>query len=189
MLAQATYWAAQPPRRRPHRLRFLLQGGHMSGGAGLIRYIADHRPSCPRSCSSCTSSTPRSSSPRPTGRPPPDELVPTGLATPRWWFTSRNPDLEAAVLDALTTEQLDRSMLVAPDAFGEAPPTDGAGYHLVGVPLVNFLAAPFYLFDAMDTLDKIDRDHLVRISRAAARIVASTAGVSAAAMRAGVVAG
>ncbi len=93
------------------------------------------------------------------------------------------------MLDALTTEQLDRSMIVAPDAFGEAPPTDGAGYHLAGVPVVNFLAAPHYLFDAMDTLDKIDREHLVPISRAAARIVASTAGVSAAAMRAGVVAG
>ena len=40
------------------------------------------------------------------------------------------------------------------------PPTAPV-YHLEGVPLVNFLAAPFYLFDAMDTLDKIDRDHLV----------------------------
>jgi hypothetical protein len=49
---------------------------------------------------------------------------------------------------------------------------------------VNFLAAPFYLFDAMDTLDKIHRPSLVPITRAAARIVASTAGVSAAAMRA-----
>jgi Peptidase family M28 len=188
VLAQATYWAAQPTEARPHRLRFLLQGGHMSGGAGLIRYIADHAAELSSVVlelhlehAALEFATPEG------GRA--SELAPTGLATPRWWFTSRNPDLEAAVLDALTTERLDRSMLVAPDAFGEAPPTDGAGYHLVGVPLVNFLAAPFYLFDAMDTLDKIDRDHLVPISRAAARIVASTAGVSAAAMRAGVVAG
>ena len=116
-----------------------------------------------------------------------DDLEPTGLATPRWWFTSRNPELEANVLDALTTEQLDRSMVVAPDAFGEMPPTDGALYHREGVPVVNFLAAPFYLFDAMDTIDKIDREHLVPITRAAARIVASTAGTSAADMRAGIV--
>ena len=54
---------------------------------------------------------------------------------------------------------------------------------------MNFLAAPFYLFDAMDTLDKIDREHLVPLTRAAIRIVASTAGVTAAAMRAGVVTG
>ena len=42
VLAQATYWAAQPAEARPHRLRFLLQGGHMSGGAGLMQYIVDH---------------------------------------------------------------------------------------------------------------------------------------------------
>jgi hypothetical protein len=50
---------------------------------------------------------------------------------------------------------------------------------------VNFLAAPFYLFDAMDTLDKIDRAGLVPITRAAIRIVESTAGISAASMRKG----
>jgi len=188
VLAQATYWSAQPAEARPHRLRFLLQGGHMSGGAGLVQYIIDHGPELSSVVLELHLEHAALEFATPEGAPP-AELAPTGLATPRWWFTSRNPDLEAAVLDALTTEELDRSMLVAPDAFGEAPPTDGAGYHLAGVPVVNFLAAPFYLFDAMDTLDKIDRDHLVPISRAAARIVASTAGVSAAAMRAGVVAG
>jgi hypothetical protein len=78
-------------------------------------------------------------------------------------------------------------MLVAPDAFGTQPPTDGALYHTEGVPVVNFLAAPFYLFDAMDTLDKIDQDHLMPLTRATIRIVESTRGISAADMRAGVV--
>jgi hypothetical protein len=188
VLAQATYWAAQPAEARPHRLRFLLQGGHMSGGAGLMQYIVDHAADLSSVVLELHLEHAALDYATPEGAPA-AELAHTGLATPRWWFTSRNPDLEAAVLDALTTERLDRSMLVAPDAFGEAPPTDGAGYHRAGVPVVNFLAAPFYLFDAMDTLDKIDRDHLVPISRAAARIVASTAGVSAATMRAGVVAG
>jgi hypothetical protein len=55
------------------------------------------------------------------------------------------------------------------------------------VPLVNFLTAPFYLFDEMDTLDKIHRPSLVPVTRAAIRIIESTAGVSAAAMRADVV--
>ena len=39
----------------------------------------------------------------------------------------------------------------------------------------------------MDTLDKIDRANLVPLTRATIRIVESTRGVSAAAMRAGVV--
>ena len=37
----------------------------------------------------------------------------------------------------------------------------------------------------MDTLDKVDRDNLVPLTRATIRIVDSTAGVSAADMRAG----
>ena len=57
------------------------------------------------------------------------------------------------------------------------------------MPVVNFLAAPFYLFDAMDTLDKIDREHLVPITRTVARIVAATAGTTADEMRAGIATG
>ena len=189
VLAQATYWAARPEEERPHRLRFLLQGGHMSGGAGLHRYIEDHRDEL----ASVVLELHLEHAALEVADPPsgpaasPDELEPTGLATPRWWFTSRNPDLEAAVLGALTTEQLDRSMLAAPDAFGAQPPTDGAFYHAEGVPIVNFLAAPFYLFDAMDTLDKVDADALVPLTRATIRIVDSTRGVSASTMRAGIV--
>jgi hypothetical protein len=91
------------------------------------------------------------------------------------------------VADALETEELHRSMILAPDAFGTQPPTDGAFYHLAGVPVMNFLTAPFYLFDEMDTLDKVDRDNLESLSRATIRIVDSTAGVSAAELRADVV--
>jgi hypothetical protein len=189
VLAQATYWAARPADERPHRLRFLLQGGHMSGGAGLHRYIEDHRDELASVVLEVhLEHAALEVADPPSGRAAaPEDLVHTGLATPRWWFTSRNPDLEAAVLGALTTEQLDRSMLVAPDAFGAQPPTDGAFYHAEGVPIVNFLAAPFYLFDAMDTLDKIDRDSLVPLTRATIRVVESTRGVSASAMRSGIV--
>jgi hypothetical protein len=187
VLAQASYWAAQPPEDRPHRLVFVLQGGHMTGGAGLLTYIEEHRDELSSVVLEVHLEHAALDFATPEGGAP-DELEPTGLATPRWWFTSRNPDLEATVLDALTTERLDRSMVVAPDAFGDQPPTDGAHYHSEGVPIVNFLAAPFYLFDSMDTLDKIDQDSLVPLTRATIRIVESTRGVSAAAMRDGVVA-
>src|SRR5262249_53397779 len=78
-----------------------------------------------------------------------------------------------------------RSFILPPDVFGPHPTTDGGLFHLAAVPLVNYLTAPFYLFDAMDTLDKIHRPSLVPVTRAAVRIVESTAGVSAAARRAG----
>ena len=178
MLAQANYWAKQPEEDRPHRLLFILQGGHMSGGAGLLQYIEAHREELADVVLEVHLEHAALEFIEEDGK-----VVPTGEPVPRWWFTSRIPDLEAAVFDALTTEQVNRSMLLAPDAFGTQPPTDGAFYFSEGVPIVQFLEAPFYLFDEMDTLDKIDREHLVPITRAVIRIVDSTRGVSAAQMR------
>ena len=91
--------------------------------------------------------------------------------------------LEATVREAIEREDLRRSFILKPDTFGEKPTTDGADFHLAGVPIVQYLVAPFYLFDAMDTLDKIHRPSLLPVTRAAIRIIASTAGISAAAMR------
>ncbi|HKE73213.1 MAG TPA: M28 family peptidase [Acidimicrobiales bacterium] len=178
VLAQAATWAAQPPEDRPHRLVFVLQGGHMAGGAGLHGYIGAHRDELGRVVLEVhlEHAALEVGDDGPSGRP-----------VPRWWFTSRNPALEDGVVAALRAEGLDRSLLLAPDALGPQPTTDGGYYHTEGVPIVNFLAAPHYLFDAMDTLDKVDVDNLVPLTRAAARIVAGTAGISAGAMRAGVV--
>ena len=77
--------------------------------------------------------------------------------------------------------------MLKPDTFGEKPTTDGADFHLAGVPLVHYLVAPWYLFDSQDTLDKIHRPSLVPVTRAAIRIIESTRGVTAAQMRADVV--
>ncbi|HWJ98589.1 MAG TPA: M28 family peptidase, partial [Acidimicrobiales bacterium] len=182
VLAQANYWARQPEEDRPHRLLFILQGGHMSGGAGLHQYIEAHRDELADVVLEVHLEHAALEFTEEDGK-----VVPTGEPVPRWWFTSRIPDLEAAVFDALTTEQVNRSMLLAPDAFGTQPPTDGAFYHSEGVPIVQFLEAPFYLFDEMDTMDKIDREHLVPITRAVIRIIDSTKGVSAEQMRDGLV--
>jgi hypothetical protein len=182
VLAQAIYWAAQPIERRPHRLVFVLQGGHMSGGAGLRGYIEAHRAELAQVVLEVHLEHAALEFAERGG-----DVVPTGEPVPRWFFTSRNPSLESAVAEALETEQLGRSMILAPDAFGEQPPTDGAFYYREGVPVMNFLTAPFYLFDAMDTLDKIDRENLVPLTRAAIRIIESTRGVSAAEIRAAMV--
>lgn len=178
VMAQATYWAAQAEADRPHRLVFVLHGGHMSGGAGLHAYIDAHREELAEVVLEVHLEHAALEFTDQDG-----EAVPTGLPVPRWFFTSRIPPLEASVVDALTAEELNRSMILAPDAFGAQPPTDGAFYHSEGVPIVNFLAAPFYLFDSMDTLDKVDREALVPLTRATIRIVHATGGTTATAMR------
>lgn len=48
-------------------------------------------------------------------------------------------------------------------------------------PVERVLTAPWYLFDAADTMDKVDREALVPISRV--DIIESTTGTTAAKMR------
>jgi hypothetical protein len=182
VLAQALYWAQVPAAERPHNLMFVLNGGHMSGGAGLIAFIqrnADwldqvvlevHLEHVAREA-----------------RGENGVLVPTDRPEPRWWFTSRIPALQAAVKETLVRESLDRSLIMAPDGFppgSAAPPTDGAFFHPAGVPIVQHLAAPMYLFDEADTPAMIHEQSLAPVSRAAARLIAWTAGRTAAGMRA-----
>ncbi|HEY8546475.1 MAG TPA: M28 family peptidase [Acidimicrobiales bacterium] len=177
VLAQAEYWARVPAAERPHRLVFLLHGGHMSGGAGLHGFIERHRAELDRvvlevHLEHASVETGGAGGAGVAGRP-----------VPRWFFTSRIPRLEAAVHEALVAEDLRRSMVLPPDAIGERPPTDGGFYADEGVPIVNFLAAPWYLFDEQDTPDKVDRTNLVPLTRATIRVIESTCGVSAAALR------
>jgi hypothetical protein len=175
VLAQAAYWSRLPRAERPHRLMFLMNAGHMHGGAGTRAFLEAHRAELARIVLELHLEHAAAEL---------DEMaLPTGRPEARWWFTSRLPRLEAAVREAIEAERLERSFVLPPTVFGPHPTTDGGFFHLEGVPLVNLLAAPFYLFDAMDTLDKIHRPSLVPITRAAIRIVESTAGVSAEAMR------
>ena len=183
VLAQAAHWAARPAAERPHNLLFLVTAGHMAHAAGTRAFIARHAELLPRvvlevhlehAARRCL--------------PENGVLVPTDEPEVRWWFTSRNPDLEAAVARALAAHDLRRSLVLRPDVFGPMPTTDGAFFHPEGVPLVHFLTAPMYLFDSCDTLDKIHVASLEPVGRAVTDIIAATAGVSAAAMRAGVAA-
>jgi hypothetical protein len=84
---------------------------------------------------------------------------------------------------AVEREDLRRALLLPPDVFGPHPTTDGGPFHLEGVPLVNFLTAPMYLFDSRDTLDKVHEASLVPITRAMIRILEGLRGLGPASLR------
>lgn len=178
VLAQAAYWSKVPAAERPHRMVFLLNAGHMTDGAGCDAFIDAHAQELRHIVVAIHLEHAACEFVEKDG-----ELLASGEPETRWFFTSRIPLLEAGVAEALEAEQLDRSLILPPDAFGEQPTTDGGAFHPAGVPIVNYLTAPFYLFDPMDTMDKIHVPSLVPITRGAIRLVESTKGISAAAMR------
>jgi hypothetical protein len=181
VLAQASYWAKVPQIQRPHRLQFVLHAGHMVGGAGGFGFIKAHADELDSMVLEIHLEHVASDVRAGAGG-----MELTGLPVPRWFFTSQNPALEQSVIAALTLEQVDRSLVLAPNVMGWTPSTDGGMYHMKGVPIVNFLAAPVYLFDPLDTLDKVHRPSLEPITRATIRIINDTRGVSALQMRAGI---
>jgi len=178
VLAQAKYWSQIPQSERSHRLVFLLNSGHMAGGAGTKAFIAAHQSELARTVLEIHLEHTANECEEVDGK-----VVPTGLPESRWWFTSRIPALETAVREVIESEGLRRSLLLPPTAFGDRPTTDGGDFHLAGVPIVNYLTAPFYLFDSQDTMDKIHRESLVPVTRAAIRLVEWTAGRTATQMR------
>jgi hypothetical protein len=183
VLAQAKYWAARPQEERPHRMIFVLQAAHMAGWVGQKAFVAEHADELERTVLQVHLEHAAKDFVEENG-----ELVDTGLPVPRWFFTSRNPALEESVYSALETEDLKRTIILSPDAIGGRPPTDGVAFYDAGVPIMNFLGAPWYLFHEADTLDKVDKENLVGITRTVIRIIGDTAGTSAADMRAGTVA-
>ncbi len=176
VLAQAKYWASQT--HRPHNMIFVVQAGHMVHGVGCRAFIDAHRELMDHVVLEVHLEHTAKESYGENG-----ELRTKDAPETAWWFVSRNDELIDAVEHALRTEGVRRSFILPPDAFGEWPTTDGGFYHTAGVPLVNFLAAPMYLFDSQDTVDKIHVASLEPVSNAAIRIIGWTAGRSAADLR------
>lgn len=181
VMAQAFYWSQVPRDERPHNLMFLLNGGHMSGGAGLIHFVDSKREFVERDV--VVEIHLEHAARQAVGID--GELVATDEPEPRWWFTSQIPPLEQAVANAICDHDLKRSLMMPPSGFppgSENPPTDAAFFHPHS-PIVSFLTAPVYLFDEADTLDKVHEPSLVPLTGATIDIVNAMAGHSAASLR------
>ncbi|MFQ6088136.1 MAG: M28 family peptidase [Candidatus Methanofastidiosia archaeon] len=177
VLAQAEYWSKVPEDERPHNLLFLIDSGHISGATGGWTFVREHEKLLESVVLEihlehiALEYEKRDS-----------KFVSTGESQARWWFISQSNRLIELVKKAIRAEDIERSYIFRPDAIDrekKLPTSDGAFFHRYDVPLVNLVSAPAYLFTSADTLEKVDRESLVPITRAVIRIVRGLDGVSA----------
>ncbi len=182
VLAQAYYWSQLPQAQRPHNMLFLLNGGHMSGGAGL-HHMANTRNDFLQQHVVTEIHLEHAAR---EARVSDGKLVPTDKPEVRWWFTSFIPQLEQSVARAICKEKLERSLIMPLEGFpspaSKHPPTDAAFFHPL-TPIVSFLTAPMYLFDPADRLNMVHEESLLPLTRAVIDIVNDLDGVSAAGIR------
>jgi imidazolonepropionase-like amidohydrolase len=178
VLAQARYWSQIPREQRPHTLAFLLTTAHLKGAVGEATMIKAYHSQISKTILDIHLETPAIEYDIQN-----HELVNLERPEPRYFYVSRNRELQKSVIHAIQCEDLRRSMVFHADTF--AQPRCAAGrFFLAGVPVVGFISGPpVYYFDAQDTIDKVDRAALVPITRATVRMINATFGQTAATMR------
>ncbi|MFW6031294.1 MAG: M28 family peptidase [Myxococcota bacterium] len=96
-----------------------------------------------------------------------DGLVPTDTSVLKALFvTTEVPGLSDIAMDAFIARDVARTVGMPANNGIVGLPTDADHFHAEGVPVVNLVGAPMYLYDSADTLDKVAVDQLEPVARA-----------------------
>jgi len=83
-----------------------------------------------------------------------EKIVYTGYPEPRAIFVADNPHLISSVKNAVIKHDLQRTLILPTDnPLGVA--TDGSPFHDVKLPVISLASAPFYIYNPIDTMDKL----------------------------------
>lgn len=185
VLAQAAYWSKVPAAERPFEFVFLLNAAHMQVSAGCEAFVAANPTLLPRVVLDVHLETPCQEFDVDAN----GQLLDLGRIEPHWIYTSRNPNLQAALKSAIQAEDYRRTMMVPPEEFGDGPPSDSKALWKAGVPVMAHISNPVYYLTIADTLDKVNLPSLEKVTRYVARTLWALQGTTAAQMRAGIVPG
>ena len=168
VLAQAWAWSRVPKDQRPKTLVFVVDSGHFYGSLGGHTFARDHREIMKRVRILITLEHLGGKEVEEKN----GEYAETGRLAFTVMFTSHDPKVIASVRKAFAIHPARMTAAIPYDFFGEAPTSDAAGYVLeAGVPVISWIGCPYYLLDAHDTLDKIERRELKPIAETVSEMV------------------
>lgn len=181
VLAQAQYFAAQPAESREKTLMFVTFDSHFTGyqvhQAFVDKYIVKKETPYTIVANVTLEHIAKQGLKGESG-----ELVITDQPELRAIMNSFGPALKLAMIDALIEHDLRRTVLLSAHALCATAgvPTDASFACLNGVPTASFISGPNYLYDAADTLDKVDRGQLVPVTKAFIDIIEAIDGTPSA---------
>lgn len=176
ILALAEYFAQVPQSEREKTLLFATMDSHFTDYAVHRRFVERHiEPGNPLGENILTAVTIEHIA---------DEILPgqnlqptpSGLLAPRVMMVSDEvPAMADIATDIMGEYRLDRT-LAAPTSLvqyleGGGIPADSSNFLRAGLPVMAFVGAPLYLYDDIDTVDKVPADELGRVTRAFAEAI------------------
>ncbi len=100
------------------------------------------------------------------------KLVSTGYPEPRAIFMCDNPSLISLVKDVVIKHDLQRLLIFPTDNPLEVP-TDGAPFYWANLPIISYASAPVYIYNPIDTIDKLAIEEFEPLTKAFIDIVQS----------------
>lgn len=88
------------------------------------------------------------------------EIVLTGKVEPRIVFTSKIDALLNITKEEIVRHDFKRTIMLPTDMFGDNLPTDADPFLQEGVPVISLVSGPIYLYDNIDTIDKVSKEEL-----------------------------
>lgn len=85
----------------------------------------------------------------------------TGNIDPRVVFVNGSKKLIKITNEEFVRHNMDRTLVLPADLLGDSLCTDADEFYQEGVPLVNLISSPIYLYSSDDTMDKIPKEQLV----------------------------
>ena len=99
-------------------------------------------------------------------------LVETGFVEPRGIFVTENPYLISITRQAVEKNNLERTVIL-PTYTILGVPTDAGDFNRAGFTIISLISPPIYIYDQVDTPDKVALDQLNPVATAFADIIES----------------
>ena len=167
VLAQAQYYASQPAAARERTMMFVTFDTHFTGYQAHMAFADKYivKKATPYTLVANVTLEHIAKQAVKGGE---GELVITKLPELRGIMNNFGVETKAALVKAIVDHDLRRTSVLAMNSLCSTVgiPTDASFMCLNGLPTASLIAGPLYLYDAADTLDKVDRSQLVPVTEA-----------------------